>query len=214
MARDLSLQDGIDNTDPDFINGKVVDNQTTVGEGINQDIIQFFQKLMDDSPFVANGNPDNEANGYQFVSALVDKITDTVASTQKTFTDRGDPANADFEIGDLTVDGNWHALGLGLIVPQEAEIVCIRGLIQLNESNADDWASIELRTNGNSNARNTSQLSVYNEVVAGGTPSAFKFITGDMWVTMDSNNGIEYRVTGSTLAAITAIRLTVGLYYG
>ena len=69
MARDLSAQDGI-GSDANYLNGDLVDGQTVVGEGINQDIVQFFQKLMDLAQIAANGNPDNEANGYQFIEAL------------------------------------------------------------------------------------------------------------------------------------------------
>jgi len=70
MAKDLSLQTGIDNSDANYLNGKIVDNQTLIGEGINQDIVQFFQKLMHDSLLVVNDDFDNENNGYQFISAL------------------------------------------------------------------------------------------------------------------------------------------------
>lgn len=73
MAKDLSVQTGVQ-PDANFLNGKLVDNITLVGEGVNQDIIQFFQKLMDLASITPNGNSDNEANGYQFISALLDYI--------------------------------------------------------------------------------------------------------------------------------------------
>lgn len=73
MAKDLSLQTGV-TADANFLNGKIVNNVTLVGEGVNQDPIQFFQKLMSLASITPNGNPDNEANGYQFVSALLDYI--------------------------------------------------------------------------------------------------------------------------------------------
>jgi hypothetical protein len=76
MAKDLSLQTGIDNTDGDFLNGKIKNNQTLAGKGVNQDIVQFFQKLMSNAGFVANGNEDNEVNGYQFVDALLKFVND------------------------------------------------------------------------------------------------------------------------------------------
>jgi len=74
MARNLSAQTGIDNSDTDYLNGKLVDGETLIGEGINQDIVQFFQYLMRSADLVANGNPDNTANDYQFVEALKDYI--------------------------------------------------------------------------------------------------------------------------------------------
>ena len=76
MARDLSLQPGIDNGDANFLNGKLVNSQTLAGEGINQDIVQFFQKLMDNAGLAANGNEDNELNGYQFIDALLKYVND------------------------------------------------------------------------------------------------------------------------------------------
>lgn len=68
--KDLSLQQGIDNSDADFLNGKIKDHETLVGEGVNQDPIQFFQKLMNLAGLTPNGNEDNEANGYQLIEAL------------------------------------------------------------------------------------------------------------------------------------------------
>ena len=76
MAKDLSLQTGIDNGDANFLNGKLVNNATLAGEGINQDIVQFFQKLMDNAGLSANGNEDNELNGYQFIDALLKYVND------------------------------------------------------------------------------------------------------------------------------------------
>jgi hypothetical protein len=70
MARNLSAQTGI-GTDPNYLNGNLVDFQTLVGEGINQDIVQLLQKLLDLGAIVPNGLPDNETNGYQMLQALI-----------------------------------------------------------------------------------------------------------------------------------------------
>lgn len=70
MAKDLSAQDGVDTTDSDYVNGKIVDGKTIIGEGINQDIVQFFQGLMSQGGVTASGDNDNETNGYQFITAL------------------------------------------------------------------------------------------------------------------------------------------------
>jgi len=69
MAKDISTTTGI-GTDADFLNGNIVDEQTVAGEIINQDMVQFFQKLMSLAGLTPNGDFDNEANGYQFVTAL------------------------------------------------------------------------------------------------------------------------------------------------
>lgn len=85
MARDLSAQQGVDNTDGDYVNGKLVDgvNGTLVGEGINQDIVQYFQKLMDLAGLSPNGDPDNEVNGYQFITALEAVVRSYGATTSQ-----------------------------------------------------------------------------------------------------------------------------------
>ena len=70
MAKDLGNQDGIDNSDPNYVNGKLIDFVTKVGAGINQDMVQFFQKLMGKAQITASDDNDNEANGYQFIDAL------------------------------------------------------------------------------------------------------------------------------------------------
>lgn len=78
--RDLSLQQGI-GTDPAYLNGNLVDGQTIVGEGINQDLVQFFQKLADLASIIPNDLPDNETNGYQLITALQTVIRSLVATT-------------------------------------------------------------------------------------------------------------------------------------
>ena len=80
MAQDLSNASGIE-IDPDYVNGKIKDKQTRVNAFINQDIIQFFQKLMSLAGITANNDFDNESNGYQFIDALIAKIRDTSATT-------------------------------------------------------------------------------------------------------------------------------------
>lgn len=78
MAKDLALAEGIE-TDADFPRGvKLLDGQTVVGEHINQDIIQFFWKLMKDHGGDPNGLNDNEVNGYQFVNALKGYVLNTM----------------------------------------------------------------------------------------------------------------------------------------
>lgn len=74
MAQNLANAEGIvaDNNYPKGY--KIVDNQTTVGAHINQDIIQFFQKLMKEGNVTPNGLDDNEHNGYQFIEALIKSL--------------------------------------------------------------------------------------------------------------------------------------------
>lgn len=69
MAKDLSNAPNI-GSDANYLNGNVVNDQTIIGEHINQDMIQFFQKLMSLANLTPNGSFDNETNGYQFIEAL------------------------------------------------------------------------------------------------------------------------------------------------
>lgn len=43
---------------------------TPVNVELMQDYVQFFEKMFNMSGLTANGNPDNESNGYQLVQAL------------------------------------------------------------------------------------------------------------------------------------------------
>jgi len=81
MARVLADQPNVDSSDlGNYPNSRV---KNTVGanpgtdwtEEVTGDFIQFFQKLLIDAGITANGNPDNVANGYQLIDALVDKMT-------------------------------------------------------------------------------------------------------------------------------------------
>jgi len=69
MAKDLSSATGI-GTSADYLNGNLVPVVTVASVDINQDIVQFFQKLMSLAGLTANGDFDNEANDYQFIDAL------------------------------------------------------------------------------------------------------------------------------------------------
>lgn len=61
-----------------YLKGKVEDTETIVNEQLNNDIVQFFVKLMNLASLSPNGNYDNETNGYQFIDALVAKIVATI----------------------------------------------------------------------------------------------------------------------------------------
>lgn len=78
--RNLSAQPGI-GTDPAYLNGYLVDTQTIIGEGINQDLVQFFQKLAALASITPNNSPDNETNGYQLITALETVVRAYAAST-------------------------------------------------------------------------------------------------------------------------------------
>ena len=69
MAKDLSSATGI-GTSADYLNGNLVPVVTVASVDINQDMVQFFQKLMSEAGLAANGDFDNEVNGYQFIEAL------------------------------------------------------------------------------------------------------------------------------------------------
>lgn len=77
---DLSLATGI-GTDVNFLNGNLEDALTLINAFINQDPIQFFQKLADLGGITFNDLPDNETNGYQLIEALETVVRSYVATT-------------------------------------------------------------------------------------------------------------------------------------
>jgi len=94
-----------------FLKGKIVDGTTTVGQGINQDIVQFFQKLRSLAGITANDLEDNEVNGYQTIEALISYLSDGTISKI-------------FEIGtwDMDSDGNT-AISMSPIIPSQVRDV-------------------------------------------------------------------------------------------
>ena len=69
MAKILSDSAGIV-IDADFLDGKLQGGVTVASVDINQDIVQFFQKIMALASMTGNNDFDNEVNGYQFIDAL------------------------------------------------------------------------------------------------------------------------------------------------
>lgn len=113
------------------------------------------------------------------------------------FTDRGDLASIDWEIGDLTIDGAWHDLDLSGIVGANAALVCIRLLLDTSAAGKKGL----FRTNGNSNSINVGQ---------GYTAVLSKSFPQDMWVVTDAAGKIEYNFTAD-LAGI--VRLSVAHWF-
>lgn len=70
-----------------YLKGKIVDDTTIVSEALNNDIVQFFVKLMNLAGLTPNGLYDNETNNYQFIQALVAYVKS--ATFQASYTERG-----------------------------------------------------------------------------------------------------------------------------
>lgn len=110
------------------------------------------------------------------------------------YTDRGDPAAADFDQDDLTMDNTWNDLdlsgkgGMGTGVK----------LVLLSVYVVDDAASTRIlfRENGNSNASNSDGIRSQVANVAN---------SGHVWVLTDGDGVIEYIST----AAIGTINITI-----
>lgn len=105
--------------------------------------------------------------------------------------DRGDPSAFDWEVGDLTTDGNYHDLDLSSIVPSGATLVRLR--VVLNDTAGN---SVTFRENGNSNAHNNGDLFCQ---VSG------KTITGQFVIPCDSNRVIEYRATNTSFTTLSIL---------
>jgi len=98
------------------------------------------------------------------------------------YVDRGDPASADFDEGDLTEDATWRDLDLSGVVPAEGVSVHLRITIQ----HATGMGYIMFRENGNANGFNASLCVAQVATVNAGY---------DVTVRMDANRIIEYYAT-------------------
>ncbi len=67
ILKDLS---GVKAPTTAYPKGYIEDGTTVIGEGINQDIVQFLQKLAIDADITENDLPENVTNGYQLIEAL------------------------------------------------------------------------------------------------------------------------------------------------
>jgi len=127
---------------------------------------------------------------------LIDIIKDWIVAEgylKSSYIDRGDPFITDFEAGDLTTDGQWHDLDLSAIVPAGAKAVVFRVYVM----NTTAMSDFRMRKNGNSNAKNTSEL--YTQV-------GNIVYTADMIVSPDTNRIIEYT---AFLFGWTTLSLTI-----
>lgn len=80
---------------------------------------------------------------------LIDLVIEAIG-IPPTYVHRGDPADWDFILGDLTTDDAWHELDLSAIVPEGASAVHLHVVV----NNANVAAVIQFR--------DTSQSDVYN----------------------------------------------------
>ena len=97
------------------------------------------------------------------------------------YIDRGDPAVADFSIGDLTLNNAFHELDLSSIVPSDAAGKRVH--LRVTMSNSTIGKNVIFRELGNTNTENAEHLAV--EI-------ANIYITRDWWVPMDAARKIEY----------------------
>jgi hypothetical protein len=105
------------------------------------------------------------------------------------FHDRGDPAAVDFDLTDLTTDGDWYDLDLSSIVDEDAKAVSLY-VYMLDDAHT---SYIRFRKNGNSNDFNHAQ--VRSQV--GGI-----YTNADLIVALDDDQVIEYKTTITTFDAI------------
>jgi hypothetical protein len=120
----------------------------------------------------------------------LEKLTEFLRKYLSQPFDRGDPADWDFEVGDLTTDAAWNDLDLSGIVDEDAIAVILRVIVQ----DADGVESaIAFRKNGNSNVH--SSLRVRTQVA--GVRNDAQLI-----VFCDTDRKIEYNASDVTWTAI------------
>lgn len=108
------------------------------------------------------------------------------------FVDRGDPANPDYVLGALTVDGAWHALDLSAIVDSRAGAVLLSVTLKALGANRH----MDFRTTGNANAVNVARTS---------TQVMDVFNSATAVVAVGPDGVVDYRAVGDFFKAIVMI---------
>lgn len=123
------------------------------------------------------------ANYHPATKKYVDDAAPTI------FTDRGDPAAADWTKDTLTADGAFHDLDLSSIVPAGAKAV----LISITVKDDAAGSRVLLRKNGNSNS--------WNVGVATTQVANLRHFE-DVVIPCDTNRVIEYELTNTVWTEI------------
>lgn len=118
-------------------------------------------------------------------AAGVATVTASYGCPHRCFIDRGDPANPDFLIGDLTDDFAWRDLDLSGIIPAGAKGVTLGCIIANSVINKN----LMIRKNGNANTANAGYLNCQIANITKG---------GDITCPLDDNRKVEYRLTAGT----------------
>jgi len=120
MARDLSAQTNIDNTDPaNYPNGRIKDDTgsgdgTPIDEAIYGDLHQLLQQILIGTATAENGLPDNTTNGFQLYEALLQTPFTSIVNFHGIFNQ--DLSSEDFGSGDLLFPGDvWITGGKGYV---------------------------------------------------------------------------------------------------
>jgi len=119
---------------------------------------------------------------------LVDLVIEAIG-IPPVFIDRGDPAVADFAVGDLTADGAWHNLDLSGIVPANASAVLLHAGIRDNLIGQNTY----IRRKGNVNWENSCRMI---------TQVANLAISQDIVCPIGSNGLLEYNLSATVWTSI------------
>ncbi len=139
--------------------------------------------------------PPNDAtdwNTTMLAYLAVDHETDgTHKAANLGYIDRGDPAAADYGVGDLTTDGTWRDLDLGtdVSVPSGAKAVALVVTIK------DEVAGNVIRFRENGNSDEATAPAVYMQAVNVTNSGSFT-------VSVDSSQIIEYNASNTTWTTI------------
>lgn len=104
MAIGIENYPNIDTSNPsDYPDGRLKDNPgnrtgTPINRLTNGDLHQFFAKLLRDSGIEANGLPENEYSGHQYIEALLNRI-----ENYNEFENEGNTPNDGSQVTILTV---------------------------------------------------------------------------------------------------------------
>lgn len=123
------------------------------------------------------------------VSVQIRQYLETIYQNWGEYEDRGNATGYDWDETDLTTNGDWHALDLSSVIPQDTKLVLLRVTVE------DDVINRQLffRQYGNDNTFNASVA--YTQV-------ADQSISFDCIIAVDSERRVEYLASNATWTRI------------
>ena len=177
----LANQTGVVAPDAAYPNGSILDGATIIGEGINQDIVQFLQKLAIDGGIAENDLPDNVTNGYQLIEALTNFTTFLKGATAGLT-----PAANAIDISGLTIDDYRKSIVIN--IAGSTTINDINGVITPLAGDSPKISMLLLGAKTFTDAGNITILGASNVIFQSGELIEFRYVSfTNSWHLLTSN---------------------------